>query len=179
MLSTCNLLFCLLLFGALPPVWLLGCAGCARPRSLISLFHQVSESFCRAQLVENPVDAAVFLPQLLPDLEKVSKDVSDPECRSVCERARETLQRIGGSGLAKKEAEQADLTQVKSSLLSILASDAYEVDDTVVAYIAVLAVHLINAKQFDKADWVTVSSYHIRSILLEVLVCFAIKCGFW
>lgn len=111
-----------------------------------------------AQLVENPVDAAVFLPQLLPDLEKVSKDVSDPECRSVCERARATLERIGGSGLAKKQAEQAVPSQVKVSLNSSLGTEAGLVDDAVLNYVSSLATHLIDAKHFDKADWLAVCS---------------------
>lgn len=124
------------------------------------------------QLVENPVDAAVFLPQLLPDLEKVSKDVSDPECRSVCERARATLERIGGSGLAKKEAEKADLSQVKGSLASILSSNSSKVDQAVVAYVSTLAVHLIDAKQFNKDDWVAVCSFYpVQGIFFGGAVC--------
>jgi elongation factor 3 len=108
------------------------------------------------QLVENPVDAAVFLPQLLPDLEKVSKDVSDPECRSVCERARATLERIGGSGLAKKQAEQAVPSQVKAILVAVLGAEANAVDDAVLGYVSSLACHLIDAKHFDKQDWAEV-----------------------
>jgi elongation factor 3 len=112
-----------------------------------------------SKLVENPVDAAVFLPQLLPDLEKVSTDVSDPECRSVCERARATLERIGGSGLAKKQAEQAVPAQVQQILVGALGSDADKVDIAVLAYVSSLASHLIDAKHFDKADWVAISTY--------------------
>jgi elongation factor 3 len=108
------------------------------------------------QLVENPVDAAVFLPQLLPDLEKVSIDVSDPECRSVCERARATLERIGGSGLAKKQAEQAVPAQVQQTLTQVLGSEADKVDVAVVTYMSSLASHMIDAKHFDKADWIAV-----------------------
>eukprot|EP00884_Botryococcus_braunii_P020582 jgi/Botrbrau1/7207/Bobra.0300s0033.1 len=112
-----------------------------------------------SKLVENPVDAAVFLPQLLPDLEKVSIDVSDPECRSVCERARATLERIGGSGLAKKQAEQAVPAEVQQTLTQVLGSEADKVDVAVVTYMSSLASHLIDAKHFDKADWIAISTY--------------------
>ena len=57
-----------------------------------------------AKLVDNPLDAAVFLPRLLPDLEKMAKEISDPEARSVAEKARETLIRVGADG---KEAAAA------------------------------------------------------------------------
>ena len=44
--------------------------------------------------MENPNDAGVFLPRLLPGLEKVSQEVPDPECRSVAAKARDTLLKI-------------------------------------------------------------------------------------
>ena len=47
-----------------------------------------------AKLVDNPTDAAVFLPRLLPGLEKVSQEVPDPECRSVASKARDTLLKL-------------------------------------------------------------------------------------
>ena len=40
-----------------------------------------------AKLVENPPDAAPFLPEIMPLLERTVETVSDPEARSVCRRA--------------------------------------------------------------------------------------------
>lgn len=51
-----------------------------------------------AKLVENPHDAAPFLPKLLPELEKVANEVADPECRKVAASAAATLLRVGGEG---------------------------------------------------------------------------------
>ena len=51
-----------------------------------------------AKLVENPHDAAPFLPKLVPELEKVSNEVADPECRKVAANAHATLLRAGGEG---------------------------------------------------------------------------------
>jgi hypothetical protein len=48
--------------------------------------------------VDNPLDAAPFLPQLLPGLEKVSNEVADPECRSVAARAAKELVRVANEG---------------------------------------------------------------------------------
>ena len=67
-----------------------------------------------AQLVENPNDAGVFLPRLLPGLEKVSQEVPDPECRSVAGRARDTLLKIvpDPSAVAPPEAHDFKVRRV-------------------------------------------------------------------
>lgn len=51
-----------------------------------------------AAQVDNPLDAAPFLPQLLPGLEKVSNEVADPECRAVAARAAKELVRVANEG---------------------------------------------------------------------------------
>ena len=47
-----------------------------------------------SKLVEDPEDAAPFLPKLVPALEKAKEEVSDPEARTVCGKAFEQLQSI-------------------------------------------------------------------------------------
>jgi elongation factor 3 len=54
-----------------------------------------------AKLVEQETEAAPFLPVLLPELQKNSDSVSDPECRSVTQRAQAELSRVGGAGQVK------------------------------------------------------------------------------
>ena len=71
------------------------------------------------QLVDNPADAAVFLPRLLPGLERVSAEVSDPECRGVATTAHNTLLRVGAEGTAQAKAMQA-LTQVSTQPYCLL-----------------------------------------------------------
>ena len=51
-----------------------------------------------AKLVDNPVDAAVFLPRLLPGLQKMAEEISDPEARNVAEKAQATLIQVGAEG---------------------------------------------------------------------------------
>lgn len=60
------------------------------------------------QLVDNPNDAAVFLPRLLPGLEKVSQEVPDPECRGVASKARDTLLKLVQDPSAAVEAPAHD-----------------------------------------------------------------------
>eukprot|EP00899_Mesostigma_viride_P008304 jgi/Mesvir1/17475/Mv08750-RA.1 len=47
-----------------------------------------------SRLVHDPIEAMVFLPQLLPALTKASSEIADPEAREVGERAHATLSAI-------------------------------------------------------------------------------------
>lgn len=49
----------------------------------------IIDNMCK--LVEDEAAAAPFLPKLLPGLEKLAAEVSDPEARSVCSKAQATL----------------------------------------------------------------------------------------
>ena len=46
------------------------------------------------QLVEQPAHAAVFLPNVLPLVTRVSQEVSNPECREVATQAVKTLEHL-------------------------------------------------------------------------------------
>ena len=67
-----------------------------------------------SKLVNNPADAAVFLPRLLPGLEAVSQEVASPECREVADRAHATLLRVGAKGKVSElsDAEKAQEEKV-------------------------------------------------------------------
>ena len=45
-----------------------------------------------SKLVEEPADAVPFLPEFLPALDKAAAEVSDPEARGVCAKAKEQLE---------------------------------------------------------------------------------------
>lgn len=47
-----------------------------------------------SKVVDDPRDAVVFLPRLLPGVETVMNEESDPECRTVAQRTLAQLQRI-------------------------------------------------------------------------------------
>ena len=111
-----------------------------------------------AKLVDNPLDAAVFLPRLLPDLEKMAKEISDPEARSVAEKARETLIRVGADG---KEAASlaryapADRATTEKALLKALADAGVSGTPckTVTDYAVAAALALSDAKVFEVEEW--------------------------
>ena len=52
------------------------------------------------QVVYNPSDATVFLPRLLPALEKATQTIPDPEARAVVEEAHVAMIKLGADGAA-------------------------------------------------------------------------------
>ena len=111
-----------------------------------------------AKLVDNPLDAAVFLPRLLPDLEKMAKEISDPEARSVAEKARETLIRVGADGkeaAALARYAPADRATTEKALLKALADAGVKGTPckTVTDYVVAAALALSDAKVFEIEEW--------------------------
>ena len=66
-----------------------------------------------SKLVNNPADAAVFLPRLLPGLDAVRTEVANPECREVAERAHATLLRVGAKGKVSTPTEEEKAAEAK------------------------------------------------------------------
>ena len=69
-----------------------------------------------SKLVNNPADAAVFLPRLQPGLDAVRKEVANPECREVADRAHATLLRVGAKGKVSTQTEEEKVAESKVSL---------------------------------------------------------------
>ena len=83
--------------------------------STINAAHRSAQSwvsnhtiFRMVQVVYNPADATVFLPRLLPALEKATQTIPDPEARAVVEDAHKALQKLGEDGAAAASAGVAD-----------------------------------------------------------------------
>ena len=77
-----------------------------------------------SKLVDNPVDAAPFLPLLLPALESNASSIADPEARGVTEKAVEQMNRLKGL------ADSAISTRGDTSKLSTEFKKAFAVDDS-------------------------------------------------
>jgi len=105
-----------------------------------------------AKLVENPHDAAPFLPKLLPELEKVSNEVADPECRKVAASAHATLLRVGGEGKLSAP-KKADKEIMAARLSEGLGAAAAKIDATTLAYAATVVCHLTNLKHWVTSFW--------------------------
>ena len=73
------------------------------------------------KLVEDPMDAAPFLPKLLPLLKRAMDEVADPECRQVCTRAYKTLLIAAGESSdavvdENSESKRTDESTVRAQL---------------------------------------------------------------
>jgi len=114
-----------------------------------------------AKLVDNPADAYVFLPRLLPGLEKVADEVADPECRQVALKAINTLKRIGGDSSAAKLAAaltidlDVTLATLKETCKETFAKDHGLGPDaeTSLKFATAVAAYLVSVKDFSEENW--------------------------
>ncbi|PNW84140.1 hypothetical protein CHLRE_04g222700v5 [Chlamydomonas reinhardtii] len=111
-----------------------------------------------AKLVDNPAEALVFLPRLMPEIEKVANEAADPELRKVSNSAIKTLQHIETEGKAKlaKTLDKGAALKTLHDLLAATAEgkkglvpEAYPVLD----YAAALCANLTNNKNFEIEEW--------------------------
>ena len=99
-----------------------------------------------SKLVEDPEDAAPFLPKLMPALEKAKEEVTDPEARAVCGKAFEQLQSI------------EERLKTHNSVKAVPDVVAKEITNAGVAkdkslYTQTLVCSLVNCKVHDDDDW--------------------------
>ena len=102
-----------------------------------------------SKLVEDPEDAAPFLPKLMPALEKAKEEVTDPEARTVCGKAFDQLQSIE-ERLKTHVSHKADRAVVRKEI-----DGTFGVKDGAKAeYYTTLVSSLVNCKVEDDDDWV-------------------------
>lgn len=108
-----------------------------------------------SKLVENPTDAAPFLPTLLPALERAAAEISDPEAREVAEKARLQLEKIRHNlelHLAKHADSPSDLSKLLGEQLG--AERAAQPDVVpYLEYAAHTAAHLNHDKNYKPELW--------------------------
>ncbi|KAG0346314.1 translational elongation factor EF-1 alpha [Podila humilis] len=118
----------------------------------------IIDNMCK--LVENPAHAHQFLPKLLPGLDRMIEIGASPELRSVAERARATLVRVGGGEKAQEDSTLNIAYEVKpAEVLDILKKhlpSSVKVNDFVLTslnYSATLCSELITSRDFDAEAW--------------------------
>jgi len=115
----------------------------------------IIDNMCK--LVEDPAAAAPFLPKLLPGLEKLAAEVSDPEARSVCAKAQATLLlAAGGKEAAENEPKKASEPVVLSMLTEAVAK-VTTVDpflSIILEFVANVCVFLSDCKTFISEIWI-------------------------
>ncbi|ACO67907.1 predicted protein [Micromonas commoda] len=109
----------------------------------------IIDNMCK--LVEDPMDAAPFLPKLLPLLKRAMDEVADPECRQVCTRAYKTLLVAAGES---SDAMLKMMTEISGASDADMAAfvDTAEVKPYF-EYICTLSTNALLAKNFDFDTW--------------------------
>jgi len=103
-----------------------------------------------SKLVDNPADAAVFLPRLLPGVKTVLAEVADPEVRGVAQRTVTSLERIvKESAVLARRAEHGAVLKAFTEL----APAGNNVPALVLEYVAHLCLYPIDARNFELDAW--------------------------
>jgi elongation factor 3 len=106
-----------------------------------------------SKLVDNPIDAAPFLPLLLPALETNASSIADPEARGVTEKAVEQLNRLKGL------ADKAVNVRGDTSKLSAEFKKAFGADDAagglemVIDHASSIATTMMDLQYMEDVQW--------------------------
>jgi len=110
-----------------------------------------------SKLVDDPIDAAPFLPDLMPVLAFSAENMSDPEARGISERASAQLQRLSTECNAAKElAKEVDRELVLKAIKSKISAKDSELE---IQHIASLVCMLMHLKQWDAENWEDIEKY--------------------
>jgi len=116
-------------------------------RGETALKRQVALIICNlAKLVDDPIDAAPFLPKLLPGLAKLADELADPEARSVAERSVQLMQRLEDNCTKGKIDWPAVTKEIKGKLEE-------KAPPLVAAHASKVATDLAERKCLDRGVW--------------------------
>jgi elongation factor 3 len=104
-----------------------------------------------SRLVDDPLDAAPFMPLLMPVLEKACDIISDPEARSVAERSLNQLKTLDAE---VKEAQSRQQHVEFSRVLDVIKKNIKgKHADEYLDHVAHLCCSLMHVRKFDKGHW--------------------------
>lgn len=106
-----------------------------------------------SKLVDNPLDAAPFLPLLLPALQTNAESIADPEAREVTERAVAQLTRL--KTLAEKQMSvRGDVSKLSESFNEAFGADLSRVGlETVIAFASQIATTMMDLHFMEDTQW--------------------------
>jgi elongation factor 3 len=115
----------------------------------------IIDNMCK--LVEDPAEAYLFMPKLLPGLKKVIEATADPECRDVATRAYKTLFLAGGEVELSEEETKIEFNSILTALNDIISHNAAAkkagIDEHTRNYVAGLGLYLTIARLFSASSW--------------------------
>jgi elongation factor 3 len=105
-----------------------------------------------SKLVDNPLDAAPFLPLLLPALEQNAEAISDPEAREVTSKAVDQLKRL--KGLADKAMSvRGDISKLSSTFKTAFAADDSANVSTIIDHASTIATCMMDLNFMVDLQW--------------------------
>jgi len=105
-----------------------------------------------SKLVDNPIDAAPFLPLLLPALETNAESIPDPEAREVTGLAVGQLQRL--KALADKQLSvRGDISKLGGMFKTELGADDSENVNTIIAHASTISTTLMDLQNMEDMQW--------------------------
>jgi len=122
----------------------------------------IIDNMCK--LVEEPEEAALFMPKLLPLLQTAIETVADPECRDVCTRAHKTLLKAGGDPTAESTFDYGmELSEVKEAYDIAVAAEGVKFDDATSNFVIAMCHDLSQTSNFDEATWEGCTSPYLEA----------------
>lgn len=105
-----------------------------------------------SKLVDNPLDAAPFLPLLLPALELNAESISDPEAREVTGKAVDQLNRL--KALADKAMSvRGDISKISENFKTALGADDSETTTKIIAHASIIATSMMDLNFMVDLQW--------------------------
>jgi elongation factor 3 len=112
-----------------------------------------------SKLVDDPLDAAPFLPTLMPALAFAADAMSDPEARQVAENASNQLSRLAAlCERARMCAKEVDHTAVTAAITAKIPAATPD-SDIPIAHIGHMCCSLMSLRKFESSDWEEVTRY--------------------
>jgi len=120
-----------------------------------------------SKLVDDPLDAAPFLPLLLPALEQNAASIADPEARDVSQKAVDQLQRL--KGLADKAISvRGDISKLEAEFKKAIGSDSLTAgQEKVVKHLAVIATTMMDLHFMEDTQWIKNMTTQMKALVDE------------
>ncbi|KAH9120138.1 hypothetical protein AeMF1_007542, partial [Aphanomyces euteiches] len=124
----------------------------------------IIDNMCK--LVEDPAEALLFTPKVLPTLKRIIESVADPECRDVVKRAHGTLLMAAGNVELSEDEGKVEFSAILAALNTIIekipAAKKANIDAATLNFVAGNGFYLTKARNFVPEKW----SHAVKPYLL-------------
>ncbi|EPY51715.1 AAA family ATPase ELf1 [Schizosaccharomyces cryophilus OY26] len=129
-----------------------------RSQIMLRMTVIITDNLCK--LVPDPAEASDFLPELIPEVERIAQGAAMPEVRALASHALTTLNKAAAAQAAKaaNDAERQALSGVRNRLQQFVTEHAtcpqnFNMEE-ILSYVCDAYVAFYNHKNFNKETWV-------------------------